>query len=225
MGYFLVKLYNEYVIDWNKSYEIVTSFLNQKGVKGYSYNLYFGGNELLAHIAVRFNFEKDEEGKQAIEKLIDNLIEKKLVTARGEWTPFMTTPSVVKGTEVATKCALAFMDWMNKNQEILKSYLNNPIEFTSRFLVILLQQLGFKGYFEEYPLDSATIELIRDCAKHCSSQVKEDFSQKLDIDFMERVVHHFLNCIHIDTGRTEPAIRAQIAHWEWLGTLLERKAN
>lgn len=228
MGYFQIYLYTPYVYDWEKSYEIVISFLNQRGVKGFSYNTYFGGSELLSHITVRFNFEKDEEGKQNIERVIGNLIDKKLVIAKGEWTQFATSPSVARATEVSTKCALAFTDWMNKHIEILKNYLSDSqyrIEFVSRFLVILLQQLAFKTWFEDYPLDDNLVEMIRECAEYCGNQIKEDFNPPLDITFMERIIHHFLNCIHVDTGREEPIIYGKIAHWEWLGSLLEKRTT
>lgn len=226
MGYFQIYLYTPYANHVEFSSVIANSFLNQTGVKGYSYNLYFGGDELLSHITVRFNFENDDEGKKAIEKIIGELIDKKLVIAKGEWQPFEESLSVSRATEVATKCAFAFKNWMNSNIEEKKYFFGTPqnrIDFTSRFLAILLNQLGFKTVFEEYPLDDR-IEAIKNCAKECSDQVKEDFNKPLDIVFMERVIHHFLNCIYIDTG-IEPAIMGNIAYWELLGNLIEKKKN
>lgn len=224
MGYFAIELYTRFTNDWQKSYEIASSFLNQKGVKGYSYNGYYGMGELLSHITVRFNFEKDEEGKQNIERIISDLVEKNLVVAKGKWASFETTLSVIRGTECSTKCAFAFIEWMNKHDATKRNYLSNQnfrVNFTSRFIVILLQQLGFKAHFESYPMSEDDIRLIRDCAEYCANQVKEDFSEELDIVFMERVIHHFLNCIHVDSVREEPNIYGVIGHWEWLGNLLE----
>ena len=228
MGYFQIPLYTQYVQDWQKSYEIVHPFINLSDLRAFSYNGYIGMGEPLSHITLRFNFENDEEGKQNVERTIDNLIEKKLVIAKGEWSTFQTTPSVARATEVSTKCAFAFKEWMNKHDTVLKNYLSNPnykISFVSRFTVILLQQLGFKAYFESYPTSADILGLIRDCAEYCANHISEDFSQELDITFMERIIHHFLNCIHVDTAREEPPIYNAIRHWEWLGNLLENRSS
>jgi len=226
MGYFQIYLYTQFVQDWEKSYEITGSFLNQKGVKGYSYNGYIGISEPLSHITVRFNFENDKAGKQDMEKVIANLLEKRLIIAKSEWSPFQTTQSVVRATEVSTKCAFAFKNWMKKNTEVLGYYFSsseNRVRFMSRFLVILLQQLGFKAHFEEYPIEADFIENIKKCAEHCAGHIREAFNQELDIVFMERVIHHFLNCVHISTSQEEPRVYGKIAYWEWLGNLLEKR--
>lgn len=226
MGYFQIYLYTRFVQDWQKSYEIAGSFLNRKGVKGYSYNGYIGMGEPLSHITVRFNFENDKVGKQNMEKVIDNLLEKRLIVAKSEWSPFQTTQSVARATEVSSKCAFAFIEWMNMHDTTLQNYLSNPnyrFNFVSRFVVILLQQLGFESHFESYPVSEEVVELIRNCAEYCANQIREDFGEELDIVFMERVIHHFLNCIHVDSAREEPAIYGTIRHWEWLGDLLEKR--
>jgi len=226
MGYFQIYLYTQFVHDWQKSYEIVRSFLNQQGIRGFSYNGYIGMGEPLSHITIRFNFENDKVGKQNIESVIDSLLEKRLIVGKSQWSPFQTTKSVARATEVSTKCAFAFIEWMNKHETTLKNYLANPnyrFGFMSRFVVILLQQLGFKAHFESYPISESVVELIRNCAEYCANQIREDFSLELDIVFMERVIHHFLNCIHIDSAREEPSIYSTIGHWEWLGNLLERR--
>ena len=210
-----------------ENHEITTAFLNQKGVNGYSYNAYYGGSEIIAHITVRFNFENDDEGKKLVEEIVGNLIDKKLIVAKGEWAPFTTTPSVVRGTEIAAKCAFAFKNWMNVHGDMLQYYWGSPqnrIQFMSRFLAILLAKLGFKTFFEDYPLNHI-IENIKDCADTCSNQIKEEFKPPFDIDFMERVLHHFLNCVHVDTMQEEPIIHNQIAYWRWLGNLVESKAE
>jgi len=228
MGYFQIHLYTQYVHDWQKSYEIARSFSSQRGINGFSYNGYIGMGNPLAYITVRFDFENDEEGKQNIERVIGDLIEKNLVVGKSEWSPFQATTSVARATEVSTKCAFAFIDWMNMNDTALKHYLSSPenrVRFVSRFIAILLQQLGFRTYFESYPLPESFIGLIRDCAEHCASQIREDFGQTLDIVFMERIMHHFLNCIHVDTLREEPALYERIRHWEWLANLLENRSQ
>jgi hypothetical protein len=225
MGYFLINIYSPYVSNWVNSLEIASAFLNQKGVKGYSYNGYIGMGEPLAHFELRFNFENDEEGKKLIEGIIDNLIDRKLIIAKGEWALFARHPSVLRGTEIATKCALAFKNWMNAHGETLQYYVASPqnrIEFMPRFLAILLEKLGFKTFFEEYPLEDK-IEVIKDCAITCSNQIKNDFKPPFDITFMERVLHHFFNCVHVDTSQEEPIIYNQIAYWTWLGNLAESK--
>lgn len=178
------------------------------------------------NIAVRFNFEKDVEGKQNIEKIVNNLIDKKLVDTKSEWSAFVTTPSVIKGTEISTKCAFAFIDWMNKNSTILNNYLGDSefrINFTSRLILILLQNLGFRTHYENYPLSEDDIKIIRDCAEYCASQIREDFNQAFDVDFMERIIHHFFNCIYVDTIKEEPNIWVLLFQWEWLGNLLDNR--
>ena len=108
LGYFQIYLYTQYANRWDVVDRIVNSFLNQKGVSGYSYNLYFGGAEPLAHVTVRFNFENDELGKKNVEKIIEELINEKTIITKGEWASFETSPSVERATEAASKCAFAF---------------------------------------------------------------------------------------------------------------------
>lgn len=229
MGYFVIKLYTEFVGHWQKSFEIVNSFvgrLDQTQLVGYSHNRYVGFFPI-PYIAVRFNFAEDNEGKRLAEEIIDDLIERRLIVGKGEWEPFNASTSVRKATETSTKCAFAFKNWMDGNSEAANFYLQNPnakIQFMSRFLVLLLQQLDFQTHFEEYPISPQFMNLIRACATHCAEQVRQALSEDLNIDFMERFIHHFLNCVHINLNE-ERAIHIVIQHWEWLASLVNNRSS
>ena len=115
---------------------------------------------------------------------------------------------------------------MNNHPETLRHYSSssqNRVDYMSRFLGILLARLGFRTPFESYPLEPALIENIRDCAKTCSVQIERDFRNLLDVVFMERILHHFLNCVHIDTSREEPIILEDIRYWGWLSNLIKKR--
>jgi len=229
LGYFEIDLYTQFINDWQKSFEIVIAFiegLNEGWMVGYSYNRY-SGDRPLSHITVRFNFTDDDEGKRNVERIINDLTSRRLIVANGEWRAFERSVSVTKATEVSTKCALAFKNWMDRNPGALRYYTQSPqnrIQFMARFLALLLQQLGFQTYHEQYPIAPDFINLIKDCATYCAEQVKQDFNHELDVDFMERVIHHFLNCVHINLNE-EQYVYAQIRHWEWLGNLLDERSQ
>ena len=110
---------------------------------------------------------------------------------------------------------------MNKNTEEMKKYFEDPVNFMSRFVAVFLNNLGFKAVFEEYPLEER-IEAIKICAKECSDSVKEDFNKPIDINFMERILHHFFNCVYIHSQH-EQAVMGNLAYWQLLGNLIETK--
>lgn len=227
MGYFTIDLYTQFVGDWQKTFEIVNSFLGKldhRHISGHSFNRYSGLSPL-PYLTMRFNFVNNTQGKHLVEKIADDLIERRLIVGKGEWQPFNVSSSVIKATETSTKVSLLFKDWLDENQEASGFYLQNQntrIQFMSRFLMIFLLQLGFHTSFEKYPVSEQLLNLIRACATHCSEQVREVFPQEPDIDFMERFIHHFLNCVHISL-EAERVMNVQIKHWQWLNELISNR--
>ncbi len=227
MIYLMIDLYTHFIHDWQRSFEIVNSFvegLEQGWMVGYSYNMY-SGDRPLSCITIRFNFVNEKVGKQNAERIINNLINRRLIVAKGEWSPFGVSPTVMRATEISTKCSFALKNWMDANSNVLSYYLGstqNKILFMSRFLTLLLRLLGFQSHLEEYPIDEDMMNLIRSCAEYCAEQIRPDIPQELSIDFMERMIHHFLNCVHINLNE-EQIVYSQIYHWKWLSSLLENR--
>lgn len=224
MGYYQINLYTQHFQDWHRSFEILSSFLEaskQGWIKGYSFNRY-SGDRPRAQLRVRFNFVDDDKGKERIEKIIDDMVSKDMIIGKDEWRNFIHSHSVIRATETATKCAFSFKNWMDRNPQAFKYYaqsVESRIRFMARYLMILLQQLEFRTYLEEYPIGPNFMELIRDCATYCADEIRDDFQHDLDITFLERFIHHFLNCIFVNL-QEEARIYDRIRHWNWLGELL-----
>jgi hypothetical protein len=226
LGYFLVNLYTHHATKWDEGFQIVDAFvenMNTSLISGFSFNRYFGIGVLLAYIAMRFDFTDDDRGKKTAMGIAENLKSQGLIIGFSDWQPFNVTDDVKKGCEVATTVALAFRDWMNGHQDILQYFQQNKVPFMSRYLPALLQELDFKSSYESYPLSSNIIDSIRELTRSSANSCRSDIPKRPSIDFMERFIHHLMNCILVDTGREEPLIYNFIQHFSWLDSLISHE--
>lgn len=199
--------------------------MNAQLFTGFSFNRYFGAGTLLSHMTVRFNFSDDQRGKELALEIAEDLKTNASIVAYSDWQPFGVSDDVKKGCEIASTIALEFRDWMNTHQEVFQYFWQNKIRFMSRFLLALLGELGFKASnYESYPI-SNIIERIEELAQSCANSCRSEMPQSPNIDFMERFIHHFMNCILIDIGREEPAIYGTIQHFSWLDSLIQDEEN
>lgn len=228
MTYFLINVISDRTTQWNESFEIINSFLqriDRNLLLDFSFGRYSGAPYPNARFEFRCNFSDDEQGKQKAEAILRALKEDGCITRFEDWVPFVRPISVIKGCEMATAWSLAFKEWMDSHPQIFDAYSNrkSKVLFFVRFIPILLRSYGFEASLISHDIDSSYLQKLCELADFCKSKCRYTLPTDPDVNFLERVLHHFLNCVHVNIENEEANIRFYLMYVGWLDTLIRDK--
>lgn len=228
MTYLLINVISDRATRWNEGFEVINTFLqrmNKTLLLDFSFNRYFGSPYPNARFEFRCDFSNDDQGKQEAEAIIGGFIKDGWITRFEDWVPFVRLASVIKGCEMATAWSLALKEWMDRHPEVFDAYSNkmSKIQFFCRFIPILLQRYGFEAPFISHDADSAYLQKLHELADFCKIQCKYTMPTDLNVNFLERVLHHFLNCVLVDINE-ESSIKFNLMYVRWLDSLVRNRS-
>jgi|GEM_PF-6044940 len=227
MTYLYAKVFSDKARLWKEGFEIINDFLERMDsniLLDFSFNRYFGPSQE-AYFELRCNFSDDNEGKQQANEILEDYKNKGWTSRYEDWVPFIRFTSVIIGCEMGTALSLGFKEWMDSNQNIFRDAYSSSerrIWFFSKFLPILLESYGFKVPFISHDMDDTYRRNLQDLADYCGTHCKYIMPTNLDVNFLERVLHHFSNCILLSLNE-ESAVYRSLLFTGWLGMIIHLK--
>lgn len=215
--YCFTYLKTPYAADFEKAFEIFNSFtkgIAEKWITGLSFDRHYSvdmhGNLIESNLKIRLNFVDFNKGKEKAEGIIEDLKKRKLIENKSKWENFGDLDIVKRATEVATKCACLLKEELDRDAYAKSTFLKNILLFELQFESLLLNKLGFQIDFQKY----GPIGHVESIAPNCAEKLRDDF-RDVDIDFLERFLHHFRNCMNINL-KMEPTIKFELAYRKML---------
>jgi hypothetical protein len=223
MTYWLINVYSSLAVEWKTGFELVQDFLkdfNTKLLIGFSFNRYFRGNYIHPKFEFRCNFSSDEDGKKEAEKRLNSFKASNKVCHFDNWVPFQRRDAVIKSAEIASSWSITFFEQLIRSPDIASSFSADRMMFLSRFIPIILQEHGIDANLLTSDVDDTYISRLRELSRVCKTSSNYPFPQKPSIDFLERVIHFFVNCVL--SNDVEGDVRFHLMWVNWLGNLSKR---
>lgn len=223
MTYWLTNVYSSLAVDWEGGFKLVQDFLkgfDSNLLIGFSFNRYSGQDYPHSKFEFRCNFSNDGEGKKEAERRLHAFKNEERIGSFDDWVYFQRRQDVVKSAEVSSSWSITFKEWLTSNPSMALSFFSNPtnrMQFLTRFIPIILQEYGVPASLLTSDIDDDYIDRLRRLSLDCKINCHYPFPTKPSLDFLERVIHFFINCIL--SGDIEEAFRFHLMWVTWLGDL------
>lgn len=223
MTYWLTNVYSELAVNLEAGFTLVQDFLrdfNLDLLTGFSFNRYFGGVYVHPKFEFRCNFSDDEAGKNEANTRLNRLRTSNRICRFDDWVPFLRRDDVIKSAEIASSWSLTFFEQLTQNQDIVSAFSSDRMMFLTRFIPIILQEHGIPASMLTSDIDEASVNRLRAIVRICKTNCRYVFPAEPSLDFLERVIHFFINCVL--SNDVETTVRFHLMWVNWLGVLSER---
>jgi len=215
--------------DLNSPVEVLKTLLGtvpQENLLGFNFNRYWGREAGQYHPAmdVRLNVDNIDQLVQAIRRTLEELVKQgKIRWYSSDPEEWHEPEFVVHAHEVATRCAIEFVDRMSCDNTLLGYLKRQPVEVMGHFVRLFLLAMGFEPYVAWTYLRSQPPDGLDKLARKCAELVDlSTYDRDRRSDYLERLLHAFFNC-------TIPSVEPHIVNYlmasNYWHTLAERRLS
>lgn len=224
MTYWLTNVYCANAVIFDAGFILVQDFLrgfNPNLMIGFSFNRYYHPqNDPNPRFEFRCNFSDDTNGKSEAERRLNSFITNGRISRFTGWVPFQRREDVVKSAEIASSWSLAFFEHLSQNQNTASDFNSDRMMFLTRFIPIILQEHEVDAKLLTSDIDDDYVNRLKALSRVCKTSTRYPFPQNPSLDFLERVIHFFMNCV--SSNDVEGAFRFHLMWVNWLGDLSRR---
>ena len=169
----------------------------QRNLLGYNFNRYYSPQSGIPNprIDLRLNLANDES-LASIRGCLEGFVRDGRITHfSAEPQPWKEPEFVVEAHEVATACALQFVDGVRDSDVLMGALTANATEFMLHFFTLLFDSIGLHPYVVWGILRTQPPEGLTQVVQSCAALLEPVFRrQTRRADFLERFMHLLPNC-------------------------------
>jgi hypothetical protein len=145
---------------------------------------------------LRVNLVNVEQSIEPIRRALQELVQKGVIRYfRPDPKSWEEPQFVVDAHEASTRCAMIFVEGLNKDRGLMQYAVEHPREFMKHFVRLLLQLMGLTLHVAWTYLHSPPPAGLDKLARSCVGVVSSVFTSQMNkADFLERFLHTFFNC-------------------------------
>jgi hypothetical protein len=176
----------------------VVAAIQSRNLQGYNFNRYYDPQHGVTkpRIDLRFRVSDADEVLEPVRRCLREFVSAgRIVSFSNEPRTWIEPDFVFEAHEMATRCAILFVDEVTHNQVLLHALADNNGEFMLHFLRRLFELIGVESYVAWTYLRRPAPEGLEEVVQRCAGPLGDSFRhQTRRADYLERFVHLFLNC-------------------------------